>query len=717
MRVYAGRRRRRRSPAALRLVVLGLLAALVLAGTARDDAAPAAGTAAGTAPVMLRVGLATDLESVTLCCDRRVVVEAGAKPFHLERPLRVTPAGALRGRATYRLQVAALKDEQQARQIAAYLRRETGELADVVFDADRDLYRVRWGRFPHRDAAAEARGRLAVLGVEEAWVVGEGGALEGAALRLEQGGRKREIEGRWLTILAPPDVGIPFARRRYRTRLLIHVNDRGRLNVINELSIEDYLRGVVPREMGPELYDKIEALKAQSVAARTFTVRNLGEFREEGYDICSTPRCQVYGGMDVEHPLSDQAVRATAGQVLLYDGEPVETLYSATCGGHTENVEVVFPLKRGPHLRGVPCLEAGVFKLAGDMAAGTPFATGLSRRLLPTLPGTPAQVLAARLEHLALLAGLRVPHDELASLRRREVRRYLLSVLDMALDPRFLADGGELQRLVAQPPASWGDDDRRFAVYLARSRLLAEPRDAELSEAEADDLLLQLSLHLGVLRRERAVYLAHDERQLELRRDGRAQHLLRPPSLATFRRQGDRLVAGTLELMAGDPLELYWQGDDLLAIVLPNEPSPVHLGSRNARGVWQEVRTLAQMRSSVQARYPGFPFEDLQILSRGVSGRVGKLRLLGSDGRSLLVEGLAVRWTLDLPDTWFEVERRPGPSWRFRGRGWGHGVGLCQSGTYGMAARGASYRDILAHYYTGVELGRIRVGAGEVGAR
>jgi stage II sporulation protein D len=118
---------------------------------------------------------------------------------------------------------------------------------------------------------------------------------------------------------------------------------------------------VVPDEMGLAVYDELEALKAQAVAARTYAVRNLGEFAEEGYDICATPRCQVYGGVEDEHPLSDRAVQETAGEVLLFAGQPIDALYSSTCGGHTENVGR-FPAQAGA-VPGVPasdrCLAAG----------------------------------------------------------------------------------------------------------------------------------------------------------------------------------------------------------------------------------------------------------------------------------------------------------------------------------------------------------------------
>jgi stage II sporulation protein D len=111
----------------------------------------------------------------------------------------------------------------------------------------------------------------------------------------------------------------------------------------------------------------------------------------------------------------------------------------------------------------------------------------------------------------------------------------------------------------------------------------------------------------------------------------------------------------------------------------------------------------------VRTRYPGFEFRDFEVLERGRSGRVSKIRLLGSGSQEpVTVEGLAVRWTLGLPDTWFSVRRlrdsRGAPLWLFQGRGWGHGVGMCQVGSYGMALRGRTYEEILRHYYTGVSV-------------
>ncbi len=670
-----------------------------------------------TGPLVLRVGLATDLEAVTLpCCDAATVVELGEERWDTGTAITIEPAGSIVERAVYRLQVAALKDEIQAEGIAHYLIKAGAGPADAVFDADTDLYRVRVGRHPNREAAEASQGRLATLGVIESWVVSEGGNVANPAFRVTRSGEERTVPGRWLDVAQTGDAGIRILDRRYRGKILIYLNDRGLLSVVNEIDLEEYLRGVVPMEMGPELYNEIEVLKAQAVAARTYAVRQLDTFALEGYDICSTPRCQVYGGMTVEHPTSDKAVRETRGQVVLAVGKPAETFYSATCGGHTENVETVFPLKRGSYLRGVPCIEAGAETIRGSAKAGTPFPAGLTRVLLPPAGlGNEHRQLSARIEHLAILAELPVTRDRLRSLSSDEVRRFVSSVFDLALDRRLLAPNDDLRQRLVEPPPEWGFRDLRLATFLTEGGLPAETR--ALADDEVEALLFELAVYLRVLRLEQVHFLSVGNGRLVVR-DGaeRRSHQL-PESLVTFRRvggsRGGSLTTADLQTMAGDPLELYWHGSDLLALALPLAGEPVRLGRRHApRQSWRRFKTRQQLASDVQARYPGFPFEDFEILSRGVSGRVGKLKLLGTDQRSMVVEGLAVRWTLDLHDTLFEA--RPARSesgaagWVFRGRGWGHGVGMCQAGAYAMAVRGNDYRAILEHYYTGIKLGRLK---------
>lgn len=111
---------------------------------------------------------------------------------------------------------------------------------------------------------------------------------------------------------------------------------------VDELPMEEYLYGVVPKELSPVTYPETEAQKAQAVAARTYAHANLGKHWSDGYDLGATVSDQVYGGYSAEHPTSTSAVNATAGIVATYGGALVNALFYATSGGRTANSEDVF---------------------------------------------------------------------------------------------------------------------------------------------------------------------------------------------------------------------------------------------------------------------------------------------------------------------------------------------------------------------------------------
>lgn len=716
--------------ALLALVMVGVLWVAVSPGDsgsllAADNGVAASGRSqdAGTRPAAekglqlatpsrLRVGLATDLEELSLpCCDGDLIAESNGRVVAQVSSLRVEPGAEIKTPAVYRLQAAALKDESQAKGLATQLGSRFGLPSDVVFDAGIDLYRVRVGRFSTRQEAEAGQRKLVAGGLSGAWIVSEQAELGSAELRVTLGKKLYHSPGRWLTVRSESGNGIRFQNTRYRGDLLVYLNDRGLLNVINELPLEEYLRGVVPREMGPGEYGQIEALKAQSVAARTYTLKNLGEFQAEGYDICATPRCQVYGGMSVEHPLSDRAIAETSGEVLVWNQELVEALYSSTCGGHTENVNVIFPQKDVPYLKGVTCLEAGVDRIPSRMPRGTEFPSGLLDQLMPPSGATLSeQVVGARLEHLALLAGLPIPRDRLASLERREVQRFIASIFDLALDARLFVSPEDLPYLLDDPPATWSEEDLQLAAYLMKSGLLAGDLNEPLTAAEVDETLYRLAIYLRVVEKVEARYLGLAGGQLQVRLTEEDASYVVGDRLATFRHVGARTVSSSLALLAGDWMELFLHGDQLLAVVHQVETAGATYDRSSKRSSWTRFRSDAKLTELVNDRYPGLGFQGLEILERGVSGRVGSMKVLGDGGRSEIVVGLAVRWTLDVPDTLFTAKRLTppdrSPGWLFTGRGWGHGVGMCQVGAFGMAIRGHSYQDILRHYYTGVDIVR-----------
>jgi hypothetical protein len=131
---------------------------------------------------------------------------------------------------------------------------------------------------------------------------------------------------------------------------------------VQEMLVEEYLRAVVPTEMYATW--PMEALKVQAVVARSYAMFAKEHPRHPDADICTdAAHCQAYNP-DRIHPMSDEAIRLTAGQVVLYREQLANTVFSANCGGHTLNNEDGFgggavtppPV---PYLRGVPCINPG----------------------------------------------------------------------------------------------------------------------------------------------------------------------------------------------------------------------------------------------------------------------------------------------------------------------------------------------------------------------
>ncbi|HJQ53900.1 MAG TPA: SpoIID/LytB domain-containing protein, partial [Gemmatimonadaceae bacterium] len=133
--------------------------------------------------------------------------------------------------------------------------------------------------------------------------------------------------------------------------LEISQTDSGFL-VVNKLPMDDYLRGVVPLEIGNRTAAEMAAVEAQAVAARTYAYKHLNPAR--AFDMYATVQDQVYGGVDAEKPLSDSAIRTTADVIVLYNGQPITTPYHSTCGGSTAGVsEVWYDQPDEPYLRPV----------------------------------------------------------------------------------------------------------------------------------------------------------------------------------------------------------------------------------------------------------------------------------------------------------------------------------------------------------------------------
>lgn len=156
--------------------------------------------------------------------------------------------------------------------------------------------------------------------------------------------------------LKPLSQGFVYGKNRwYRGSMLVY-SVGGSLTVINDLSLEEYLLGVVPSEM-PSRWN-IEAHKAQAIAARSYAIANLGKRRKYGYDLKDTPEDQAYGGASSETSKTNLAVMQTSGQVLVYGTKVIPAYYFASAGGYTLNSGDVW-IKDLPYIHSVPSFDGG----------------------------------------------------------------------------------------------------------------------------------------------------------------------------------------------------------------------------------------------------------------------------------------------------------------------------------------------------------------------
>lgn len=151
---------------------------------------------------------------------------------------------------------------------------------------------------------------------------------------------------------------IRFNGKSYRGSVIIVSERRGVFSVVNYCDVEDYLRGVVPLEIGNCGKEDIEAIKAQAVAARTYTYKKIQDCKNQAFDLMPDISDQVYGGVNAEKTVCNQAIRDTRDLVLVDPSAgPGDSLifayYHSTCGGRTANVEDVWDKPGYPYLRSV----------------------------------------------------------------------------------------------------------------------------------------------------------------------------------------------------------------------------------------------------------------------------------------------------------------------------------------------------------------------------
>ena len=731
-----------RRVAAVLMVVFAVGAGARAASSGRASApraspAPSGPVLLGPSGPKVRVGLTTDPVKVRVSADGGIVVRDPVKKQPIWKRkfdggiyLVSEVSGGGEPGVIYRVQVASFVVKEQAEARKAEI--ETllpGEKVLLVYNPDRRAWRVRVGEFLTREDASQLVQRLSEEGFNELWIADEGRTV-GGRLRI------RLVDDRWHNFLTGYDrVLIQPARagallrvdqNLYRGSLEGRVGKAGNLQLINELDMEDYLRGVVPNEMGPGVYPELQALKAQAVAARTYIVANLGLYSDAGFDVCDSAQCQVYKGAGTEHALTDQAVDETRGFILTYAGRPINALYTSTCGGHTEDGQLIFPEEKGPYLKGVTCYpeaEAESRTVPGrswiDPVILEDGSDACNRAYLLT-PADRDEV--ERWSAFAFgLVGKIPAQDGLKgdAPQMHDLAGYFVRSLGWNDKLQLSLDEKDLPYLLAfKDRDDVPKEAQRPYAMLILEGILQPFRDNTLRPHYGPSRGLVLrSLYrildyysaLGVVK---ATYRGWDGDKILLEVKQDVQALPIRPDVSLYRSSRDvSYPAPSLPLVLGDRVVQHTARDgaiDYLKVIA------------NQRGVsddryssayrWEQRYTRQELETLVSRRLNVGRLVDIEPTRRGVSGRVVEIKITGSKG-TFTIRGFPIRTALGIRENLFTMDRTIAPdgqvdSFIFSGKGWGHGLGLCQVGAYGMALRGKSYEDILHHYYTGVDIVR-----------
>jgi stage II sporulation protein D len=739
--------------------------------------APNLAVVAGPEP-KIRVALTTDVRSAVISTTGHLMNASGGDTTMLgldTSRVRVdarmlSSFTATNDDAMFRVIVTGAAQHDEAEDLENDIEKLTGEDGHTTFDAETKTWGVAVGSKRPREEAEELRARLETMGFN-AEVQGprinskvnpdQSVSQSNGAVKLTSRSSlpSREViatgtAGPVFRSSAPvvfasddeKNAPVRLNDRPYRGRIEVFTNLRGSLTVVNELGLEDYVRGVVANELSPGGYPAIEAHKAQAIAARTYALKNRGQFMAQGFDLLPTTRSQVYRGLASENPLSSRAVDETRGIVATFAGEPINALYTSTCGGRTEDSENIFN-QAVPYLRGRECSVAGhaaferfvirTTRQSGELRNEEHIALVRDIGLLTTqnFSTLPEHVSDSWFAAEATVAEVRNWIANVARVARQAMpatgddlnhppafATALLTAVFGESRPSTLLNNADADYLLAVRDA---DDvsgaHRADLAVLLRDGYLSAYADATLrprkpmSRGRGLHAIARILEDRNLFQLQRANARPASEGQLILRSaKGKDLSLRVSADAFLFRQLGERLhPVSSVTLVGGEPVTYHLAANGQIDFL---EVKPAPNGAAADRSSpfssWSKIMALDQVQARLARAARGIgPIVDLRVVSRGSSHRVTDLEIVGTKGTAH-VRGGRIRSVLGLREQLFVIDRGYNESGRlihfnFLGRGWGHGVGMCQVGAYGLAKQGWTSEQILKAYYTGIELSRM----------
>jgi stage II sporulation protein D len=639
------------------------------------------------------------------------------------------------------IQVAQTKDIEEAEFIAQEIRTKIANKVLVTKDTEdkiEGLYQVLVGDFLTRGDALLFMRKLNEIGVKDAWILQEEVTGEQSKpLWILVNDELKSLSDDTVLYFIPStrQSYLSFKGRDYRGIFILRASPKG-IVLVNVLNIENYLKSVVPSELSPYNFNEIEAHKAQAVAARTYAIKNMKQSNELGFDIGDTPKSQFYKGMNAEHPMSSHAVDETRGEVALYRGKLIDALYTSTCGGMTENVEDVFQGPALPYLRCTAC----VYEKQKEWNLES------QNLVLPVfINGNNINLEIASLLSLGVITQKRDPVYYGAEVTYEETALWIQNVLPIlgkkkqtiARDPvpinhltfaDLLVDSlgwqetienlmlASEKKFILKNVGEWDGETSRRLAFLCQEGLFpsfanVEEMERTLTRGEVIHYLWRIVQdHPGIVHK--GMFKELKDGKMCVEEDGEDKELALSPNIYLVKSHHENSTfLSQVYLLGAENVRWIEKADIVQFLTILYPPYSNVLDRNSTLHSWRVRISKKNLEKRINQYYPVGELEDLVIQRRGDSKRVVALMIKGKDAQ-VVVNGLRIRRVLGLRETLFVIEKEFEESgelthFTFNGRGWGHGVGLCQVGAYGMALAGADYKEILRKYYKGIKIAKI----------
>jgi stage II sporulation protein D len=680
---------------------------------------------------VIRIGLKSDGKTASISGSRATYFRTGTHVAGIPSGIGLRLSFVPEIKSQYSVQIGSFSTRENASAALESFKSKTRKAGYVFENPDLKLFQVRAGPFSSKELAQQVIEDLKTNGYPNAFYVADEG-IAGSTLPelvLFDENSREFLRSKGPVEFWAEENRIGIDGKFYRGYASAFVNRTGRITIVNHVSMEDYLKGVIPNELGPANASTFEALKAQAVAARTYAYKNLKQFEEDGYDLCATPRCQVYSGIDTENDYASRAAEETRGEVITYQGEPINALYTSTCGGRTENAEYMFEGWNYPYLKSVTCYpeenpqRSQAVEIQGQLQSWSgawlrlkldSFNVEDTNELLEVPEATRA------VENLLRYLGkTSCSQDPLSATDWVSIGEYLVRQLCWQQKRDSLLNEKDYQYFLQHLNFSVDVQPRTHSFLLLFHEGILVPADlstfnpySRLKRSDFLRALFQILDHYhqihsvsGQIREVRS-----DEIQIV---DDTGVHSFKLNStLFLYQKIGETLVAKEKVVCApGDRVEYTLQSNQIALLVCEVNQAGISADRGSKYAFWQETFTPSELGEKVGKYLDVGRVVDLQPLSYGVSGRVYEMKIVGTKSSGVL-KGIRVRWGLGVKDNLFVVEKTYDPNGEvkefvFTGRGWGHGLGMCQTGALGYSKAGSDYRSILTHYYSGVQITRI----------